>query len=111
MHEVKNDAVLMKEYLLKGQLKKFAEVLGDSWISKKRVSQKITNKSIDSIFEMARKHGAYSGKLSGAGGGGFMFLFVDPVKKYKLSQHLSQNGDIYDFKFVKDGVRSWKVND
>ena len=35
MHEVKNDAILMKEYLLKGQLKKFAEVLGRSWISKK----------------------------------------------------------------------------
>ena len=111
MHEVKNDAILMKEYLLKGQLKKFAEVLGRSWISKKRVSNNITNQSIDTIFNSACKHGAYSGKLSGAGGGGFMFLFVNPVKKYNLSKHLRDKGDVYDFKFVKDGVKSWKVYD
>ncbi|HIM74587.1 MAG TPA: dehydrogenase [Campylobacterales bacterium] len=110
MHEVKEDAILMKEYLLKGDIKKFASILGKSWEAKKRVSKSISNDDIDRIYELAIQNGAYSGKVSGAGGGGFMFFMVDPVKKLNLINLLNkQQGAVINFHFVKDGTKGWKI--
>jgi len=110
MHEVKNDAIVMKEALLKGDIKNFSILLGKSWESKKRVSNLISNSDIDRIYTLAMKNGAYSGKVSGAGGGGFMFFMVEPTKKYHLIDILNQeNGEVFNFHFVKDGTKGWKV--
>jgi len=110
MHEVKQDAVLMKEYLLKGDIKKFAKVLGKSWEAKKKVSSSISNSEIDRIYNLAMENGAYSGKVSGAGGGGFMFFMVEPTKKLQLIRELNkQQGEVMNFHFVKDGTKGWRV--
>jgi len=110
MHEVKQDAVLMKEYLLKGNIKHFAQVLGKSWEAKKRVSNSISNSEIDRIYTLAMENGAYSGKVSGAGGGGFMFFMVEPTKKLQLINELNkQQGEVMNFHFVKDGTKGWRV--
>jgi len=110
MHEVKQDAVLMKEYLLKGDIKKFAKVLGKSWEAKKKVSSSISNSEIDRIYNLAMDNGAYSGKVSGAGGGGFMFFMVEPTKKLQLIRELNkQQGEVMNFHFVKDGTKGWRV--
>jgi len=110
MHEVKEDAVLMKEYLLKGDVKNFAKVLGKSWEAKKRVSSSISNNEIERIYTLAMECGAYSGKVSGAGGGGFMFFMIDPTKKLNLINELSkQQGEVINFHFVKDGTKGWKI--
>jgi len=110
MHEVKKDAILMKEYLLKGDIEKFAEVLGKSWESKKRVSSSISNTEIDKINNLAIENGAYSGKVSGAGGGGFMFFMIEPTKKLNLIKELSkQQGEVVNFHFIKDGTKGWKI--
>jgi len=110
MHEVKQDAILMKEYLLKGDIKKFAKVLGKSWESKKKVSSSISNSEIDRIYNLAMENGAYSGKVSGAGGGGFMFFMVEPIKKLQLIRQLNkQQGEVMNFHFVKEGTKGWKV--
>ena len=110
MHEVKQDAVLMKEYLLKGDIENFAKVLGKSWEAKKRVSNAVSNSEIDRIYDLAMRNGAYSGKVSGAGGGGFMFFMVDPTKKYKLIRLLNeQNGQVFNFQFTKYGTKGWRI--
>ena len=110
MHEVKADAVRMKEALLKGEIGLFAEILGKSWESKKRVSSAISNSEIERIYDLAMRNGAYSGKVSGAGGGGFMFFVVDPSKKYKLKEILNrENGCVIDFHFVKEGIKGWRI--
>ena len=110
MHEVKEDATLMKEYLLKGDIRQFAKVLGKSWESKKRVSNSISNSEIDRVYTLAMANGAYSGKVSGAGGGGFMFFMVEPTKKLKLINELNkQQGEVMNFHFVKDGTKGWRV--
>ena len=110
MHEVKEDAIKMKEYLLKGDIKNFAKILGKSWEAKKRVSSAISNSEIDRIYNLAMENGAYSGKVSGAGGGGFMFFMVDPTKKYHLINLLNkQGGRVYNFYFTKEGTKGWRV--
>jgi len=110
MHEVKEDALLMKEALLKGNIIKFAEILGKSWESKKRVSKSISNSEIDKIYDLAIRHGAYSGKVSGAGGGGFMFFMVEPTKKLHLVNELNkQQGAVVNFEFTKYGTKTWRI--
>jgi len=110
MHEVKKDAVLMKEALLKGDIKSFASILNKSWESKKRVSNSISNDEIDRIYDLAIENGAYGGKVSGAGGGGFMFFVVDPTEKLQLIRELNkQQGEVINFKFVKEGTKGWKI--
>lgn len=110
MHEVKEDAVMMKEALLKGDIRSFATILGRSWEAKKRVSNSISNNVIDNIYDLAIKNGAYSGKVSGAGGGGFMFFMVEPTKKLHLIRALNkEQGEVINFQFVKDGAKGWKI--
>jgi len=110
MHEVKEDATLMKEALLKGEIQNFASILGKSWESKKRVSNSISNGEIDRVYDLAMANGAYSGKVSGAGGGGFMFFIVEPTKKLQLIKKLNkQQGEVINFQFVKDGTKGWKI--
>ena len=110
MHEVKEDSILMKEMLLKGDILGFAKILGKSWEAKKRVSSSISNSEIDAIYNIAMDNGAYSGKVSGAGGGGFMFFMVDPTKKYQLVEKLNeQQGWVISFHFTHEGTRGWKI--
>lgn len=110
MHEVKIDATFMKEALLKGDITNFAKILGKSWKSKKKVSSSISNSEIDRIYDLAIANGAYSGKVSGAGGGGFMFFMVEPTKKLQLIRELDkQQGEVINFQFVKDGTRGWRI--
>jgi len=110
MHEVKEDSILMKEALLKGDISKFAKILGKSWAAKKRVSSSISNNEIDRVYDIAMDIGAYSGKVSGAGGGGFMFFMVEPTKKLHLIRELNkQQGEVVNFGFIKDGTKGWKI--
>ena len=74
-------------YLLKNKefsLKKFGEFLEKGWIIKKGLSNKISNKFIDEIYDLGKRNGAYGGKLSGAGGGGFLSFIVEKKFKNKL---------------------------
>lgn len=110
MHAIKQDALDMKEALFKADFDKIAQILGKSWQSKKIISDIVSNDELERIYSLAMQNGAYSGKTSGAGAGGFMFFLVDPIKKYKLKQILNQEqGYIQEFYFTKEGVRSWKI--
>lgn len=110
MHAIKQDASDMKEALLKGDFKKMAQILGKSWQSKKVISEIVSNDELERIYTLAMQNGAYSGKTSGAGAGGFMFFMVDPKKKYDLTRLLNaEQGYVADFHFTKEGAKSWKI--
>ena len=72
-----------------GDIRQFGEMLHQTWMNKRRLSQKITNERIDGIYETARQAGAIGGKLLGAGGGGFILFFVEPEKQAAVKQAIS----------------------
>jgi len=109
-HELKKDAVLMKEAILKDNILEVARVLGRSWEAKKKIASLISNRAIDSVYEKALDAGAYSGKISGAGGGGFIIFMVDPTQKFQLCQALNCSpGRTFSFHFTEEGVHAWKA--
>lgn len=110
MHMIKDVAQEMKKALIQGDMQTFAKLLGSSWEAKKQTADLISNKYIESVYECALATGAISGKISGAGGGGFMFFMVDPIKKYELMKALEKcGGRIFNFQFVQDGMKGWFV--
>jgi D-glycero-alpha-D-manno-heptose-7-phosphate kinase len=110
MHQVKKDALEMKEAVLTYDLDRFAAVLDRSWQNKKQMSKLISNSEIDSLYNFARENGAKAGKISGAGGGGFFMLCVDPVNKYDLKKALEQRGHrVYDVSFSEHGAQAWSA--
>ena len=111
MHELKADALRMKEVLLKGDILKFGEYLGKSWNAKKQMAQSISNDFINAIYDAAIDAGAYSGKVSGAGGGGFMIFLTDSTQKLKVVSALNQfNGKVINAHFTKNGTLGWRID-
>lgn len=110
MHDVKQAAVDMKEALLTANVPRMATILGTSWLSKREVARSISNSRIETFYKSAMEAGAISAKISGAGGGGFMMLFVDPVSKVAVQNALAGfDGDFYRFHFTKEGAQGWVV--
>jgi D-glycero-alpha-D-manno-heptose-7-phosphate kinase len=110
MHEMKADVSRMKEAILLGDIRRFAEILGTSWQAKKRMAQGISNEHIEKISGCALDAGAISGKVSGAGGGGYMMFVVPPRQRHNLIETLNRNGGrVMDFHFTKEGVASWRT--
>jgi D-glycero-alpha-D-manno-heptose-7-phosphate kinase len=86
-------------------LKKFGQFLEIGWNIKKKLSKKITNKYIDDAYNLAKKIGAYGGKLSGAGGGGFLNLVARKRIKETLINKLSKkNFKYFPVKIDKTGT-------
>ncbi|MDR6550555.1 hypothetical protein [Paenibacillus qinlingensis] len=109
-HMVKAEAFAIKECILKGDITKFAEHLGKSWMAKKKMAASITNNRIDFIYETAIQAGALAGKVSGAGGGGFMMFIVDPVKRIQVTHRLNElGGKVYQVHFTKNGTLGWRI--
>jgi len=110
MHSVRADALEMKDHLLRGDLPAFAQVLGRSWEAKKRTSSVISNPQIDAVFEAAMRAGALSGKVSGAGGGGFIMFMIDPCRREDVAQALgSFAGGVQRFQFTSCGIETWTI--
>jgi len=110
MQQLKEDALHMKECLLKGQLMEFSRYMGKSWQAKKEMAHNISNSKIDKIYDAAQQAGAYSGKVSGAGGGGFMMFLIDPARRMEFIRAMKQmDGEVIDCHFTKMGVQSWRV--
>jgi D-glycero-alpha-D-manno-heptose-7-phosphate kinase len=110
MHELKAYASSMKEAVLKGDIAGFADVLGKSWQAKKRTARCISNTMIEDIYAAAISAGAMAGKVSGAGGGGFMTFVADPLKRLNVLKALDQfNGKVIPFHFSEGGCHGWKI--
>lgn len=110
LHRVKQEATRMKEAILKGDFVGFAESMRLSWASKKKMAASISNSSIDAVYDAAIEAGALAGKVSGAGGGGFMMFVVDPTKRPAVIRALERfNGQVLTCNFTEQGAYSWRV--
>lgn len=110
MHQLKLQAQLMKEALLKGRLHEIGEILDFGFQHKKQMAEGITNSLVDEIYEAAKKSGATGGKISGAGGGGFMTFYCPANTKYKVIETLSQFGGYSKhYQFVDHGLTTWTI--
>jgi len=112
LHALKEEAVAMKECLLKGDLRQFAESMQKGWDAKKRTASSVSNPRIDRCIEVARESGAYAAKVSGAGGGGFVFLFVDPERRAEVRKALNGlgEGEVQPCHFTKQGTQGWRIS-
>jgi D-glycero-alpha-D-manno-heptose-7-phosphate kinase len=78
----------------------FGELLHQAWQAKRALSDKVSNARVDALYEDARKAGALGGKLLGAGGGGFLLLFVPPEKQAKIRKQLNRLIEVpFEFEF------------
>ena len=94
------------------KLNEFGKNLHQAWINKKSFSDKISNPSLDKIYNGAIKNGAIGGKLLGAGGGGYYLFYVPPFKIHKFLKWLKKmNLNSTPFKFESKGLQSWTVRE
>lgn len=104
-------ALEMKDALLRAQLNRFGELLGTAWEYKKKMSPKISNSSIDEAYALARQHGALGGKITGAGGGGYLLLYCNFRHKHRVARALIDRGaTITEFAFEPRGLMTWKAS-
>ena len=110
MHEIKQMTLTTKEAILKGNFKILYDTFKEAWEAKKKTSILISNKGIDEVYNAALDSGAYCGKISGAGGGGFMLFFIDPLRKNEIIERLSLfQGYFIKVKYNSQGVQSWTI--
>jgi|tagenome__1003787_1003787.scaffolds.fasta_scaffold20985598_2 D-glycero-alpha-D-manno-heptose-7-phosphate kinase len=105
-------AVEMKNALLRRRLGDFADLLHQAWEAKKRMSPKISTGFIDEAYAEARKAGALGGKVTGAGGGGYMLFYCEFHRKHRVAEQLSRMGaQVAEFAFEHDGLTTWSFDD
>jgi D-glycero-alpha-D-manno-heptose-7-phosphate kinase len=105
-------AVDMKSALLRHRLDDFGDLLHSAWEAKRRMSTKISNPLIEEMYATARKNGALGGKITGAGGGGFILFYCQFEKKLKIAEALRQLGAVTkEFAFEGHGLQTWRVQE
>lgn len=110
MHHLKDQARMMKEALLKGKLNEFGEILDYGFQQKRQMAEGISNPLLEEIYETAKKAGATGGKISGAGGGGFMIFYCPVNTKYNVIKSLENfGGQVRNYQFVEHGLKTWTV--
>jgi D-glycero-alpha-D-manno-heptose-7-phosphate kinase len=103
-------AVAMKAALLRGELDTFGELLGQAWLEKKKLSPLITNDLIDEAYDLAMQCGAVGGKVTGAGGGGYILFYCDFTRKHRVAEALEKLGaSVTEFSFERRGLTTWRV--
>ncbi|MBR1799487.1 MAG: dehydrogenase [Bacteroidales bacterium] len=110
MHKLKQQAMQMKEALLKGHVADIGEILNFGWQNKKQMAQSVSNARIDAIYDAAMRAGASGGKISGAGGGGFMFFYCPGLSRFAVRQALSVfGGETKRYDFTGEGLKTWSI--
>jgi D-glycero-alpha-D-manno-heptose-7-phosphate kinase len=104
-------AVAMKAALLRGELDSFGELLGEAWQQKKKLSPLISNSLIDEAYDLARANGALGGKVTGAGGGGYILFYCEFARKHRVAQALEKLGaTVTEFSFERRGLTTWRAH-
>src|ERR1051326_665264 len=101
LHEVKALGLRMRTALQQGDLKEIGALLHEGWQAKRRISTKISTPHIDELYSLALKHGALGGKITGAGGGGFLLLYCEPELQSDVREAMRQH-DIHEMTFGFD---------
>lgn len=110
MHQLKEQARHMKEALLKGRLDDIGDILDFGFSQKKQMADNISNNHIESIYNAAKSAGATGGKISGAGGGGFIIFYCPGNTRHAVAEALLQfGGQVKQYSFTQYGLTTWTV--
>lgn len=110
MHGIKREALAMKDCLLRGDFEGLVKSMRLGWENKKRSAKTVSNPHIDTIYDAAMQAGALAGKVSGAGGGGFMLFFVPTEKRMDVIRTLNGfGGQVSNCHFTKHGTQAWRI--
>lgn len=111
MHRLKQQAAQMKETLLRGDIDGIGELLEVGWEEKKKTARDISNSLLENIYNAAIGAGATGGKVSGAGGGGFMFFYCPDTSRYNVEKVLRKQfaGQAKRYEFTQEGLKTWTI--
>ena len=110
MHGVKAQAVQMKEALLRGRINDIGEIMDEGYQHKKNMAAGIASPFMDEIYEAAKNAGSTGGKISGAGGGGFMAFYCPGNTKYAVVKSLNKfSGFVQPYQFTISGYKGWEA--
>ena len=110
MQQLKKQAVLMKEALLKNDLDKIGDILNLGWEYKRQMASGISTNLFEDVYRAALEAGARGGKISGAGGGGYIFFYCPDRVRYKVIDVLNNfGGKVRRFEFTKEGLQTWQM--
>ncbi len=104
LREMKQIAYTARSALLSGNLDEIGHLLRESWLLKKQLASKISNPDLDDLMETAMKAGALGGKITGAGGGGFLLLYC-PYERQAAVRTALRNLQELPFKIEPDGTK------
>ena len=110
MHKIKEQAILMKEALLRDDLDEIGHILNMGWEYKRQMADGISTQLFEDVYSAGIKAGALGGKISGAGGGGYIFFYCPMNTRYAVIESLKQfGGSVRRFEFTKAGLETWKI--
>lgn len=111
LHGLVEQAKLIKDCLIKGKIEELGEVLDYGFKQKSQLASGINTPEIQKLYNTAIKYGATGGKISGAGGGGFIFFYCPNNTKYEVIKELDKLKIGYNqpFTFNKFGLRTWQI--
>jgi D-glycero-alpha-D-manno-heptose-7-phosphate kinase len=112
LRELKRLSVEMKRCLLEHRLSNFGPLLDEQWRHKKRMSPRISTPELDAIYAEAMAAGATGGKVTGAGGGGYMLFYCPNETRHAVARRLGEIGcTVADFSFEPRGLQTWRAWD
>jgi D-glycero-alpha-D-manno-heptose-7-phosphate kinase len=108
MHALKKQATKMRDALQAGRLQEIGELFDYGFMYKRKMAGNISNEAIEKIYDAAKKAGATGGKISGAGGGGFMFFYCPANTRFQVIETLNSfDGQVWPCSFSEQGMISW----
>lgn len=109
MHQIKKQAYEIKEAILKNELDKIGSILHQGWTFKKEMADGISTPLFEETYNTAINAGASGGKISGAGGGGYVFFYCPCNTKFAVAKALeSLGGKVQPYTFTKKGLETWR---
>jgi len=107
-HQLKLQTIKMKESLLRGNLQDIGQLLDLNWKHKKQLAKGISNERIENIYDVAKAAGSLGGKISGAGGGGFMIFYCQGNSRFEVINKLEEIGvENQRYNFQDKGLETW----
>lgn len=110
MHQIKQQAFEIKEAILKNNLDDIGDILHAGWTYKKNMAEGISTPFFEEIYDTAINAGSTGGKISGAGGGGYVFFYCPNNSRFEVAKALEKlGGKVQPYSFTKKGLETWKT--
>lgn len=110
MHQIKQQAYEIKEAILKNNLDEIGNILDRGWNYKREMADGISTPFFEEIYNTAIEAGSTGGKISGAGGGGYVFFYCPGNTRFAVAKALETlGGKIQQYTFTKKGLETWRT--